>query len=531
MMKKILLIILSVCLSFSLLLSGCGYAPEDNTMPTGNNVLTLVGQEPYTLDPAKVSDSGSVTYIYQIFSGLLKMGDDLTPVADIAQSWEVSPDGLTYTFYLKPNVKFHNGRVLTAADFKYSWERAASPATASNTVLTFLGDIQGVTEMVQGQANSISGVTVVDDLTLKVKLVSPCSFFLSKISYVTAFVVDKDNVSQGSDWWKKPVGTGPFMLPELTQGNYIMLNSNPDYYDTPAKISSVIFRLQSGQPMDLYEVGGIDVAGVSADYLAKATDPDGVFSADLQVVPQLSFYYFAYVTSKAPFDDPKIRQAFSMAVDKARIIELSYKGSVSVAEGILPPGMPGYNPDLSGLEYNPERARELIAESSYGSVENLPTITLTASGWGGLLPVELEAVIDQWRQNLGVEVVVRQIDMERFLYDLQTEKDNLYYSGWVADYPHPQDFLSVLFETTSSYNSGDYSNPEVDALLVQAAATLDTEESMQLYAQAEQILINDAACLSFWFGKNYMLVKPYVKGYKLNAMGIPILTEVTLEAH
>ncbi len=148
-----------------------------------------------------------------------------------------------------------------------------------------------------------------------------------------------------------------------------------------------------------------------------------------------------------------------------------------------------------------------------------------------MLPVELEAVIDQWRQNLGVEVVVRQIDMERFLYDLQTEKDNLYYSGWVADYPHPQDFLSVLFETTSSYNSGDYSNPEVDALLVQAAATLDTEESMQLYAQAEQILINDAACLSFWFGKNYVLVKPYVKGYKLNAMGIPILTEVTLEAH
>jgi oligopeptide transport system substrate-binding protein len=530
-MKKILFAIFSVCLSFSLLLSGCGYAPGDTAMPTGDNVLTLIGEEPYTLDPAKVSDISSVTYIYQIFSGLLKMGDDLTPVADIAESWEVSPDGLTYTFYLKPNVKFHNGRVITAADFKYSWERAASPETASGTVLTFLGDIQGVTEMVQGQATSISGVTVVDDLTLRVKLVSPCSFFLSKISYVTAFVVDKNNVSQGSGWWKKPVGTGPFTLTELTPGNYIVLNRNPDYYDTPAKIASVIFRLQSGQPMDLYEVGGVDVAAVTADYLAKATDPDGVFAADLQVVPQLGFYYFAYVTSKAPFDDPKIRQAFSMAVDKARIIELCYKGSVSVAEGILPPGMPGYNPELVGLEYNPERALELIAESSYGSVENLPTITLTTSGWAGLLAPELEAVIDQWRQNLGVEVIVRQIDMELFLYDLQTEKDNLYYSGWVADYPHPQDFLAVLFETGASYNSGDYSNPEVDALLARAAATLDIHESMQLYAQAEQLLINDAACFSFWFGKNYMLVKPYVKGYKLNAMGIPILTEVTVEDH
>ena len=530
-MKKILFAIFSVCLSFSLVLSGCGYAPDDSAMPAGDNVLTLIGEEPYTLDPAKVSDTTSVAYIYQIFSGLIKMGDDLTPVADIAESWEVSPDGLTYTFHLKPNVKFHNGRVVTAADFKYSWERAASPETGSSTALTFLGDIEGVKEMTEGQASSISGVTVVDELTLRVKLVSACSFFLSKLSYVTSFVVDKNNVSSGSDWWRKPVGTGPFMLTELTQGNYIILDRNPDYYDTPAKISSVIFRLQSGQPMDLYEVGGVDVAGVGADYLAKATDPDGIFASDLQVIPQLGFYYFAFVTSKAPFDDPKIRQAFSMAVDKSRIIELVYKGSVSAAEGILPPGIPGYNPDITGLEYDPERALELIAESSYGSVENLPVITLTTSGWGGLITAELEAVIDQWRQNLGVEVVVRQIDNEMFFYDLQAEKDNIYYSGWVADYPHPQDFLAVLFGTGSAYNNGDYSNPEVDALLAEAAATLDTEESMRLYAQAEQILINDAACLSFCFGESYILVKPYVKGYKLNAMGVPVLTGVTIEDH
>ena len=201
------------------------------------------------------------------------------------------------------------------------------------------------------------------------------------------------------------------------------------------------------------------------------------------------------------------------------------------ADGILPPGMPGFNKDLSGLNYDVNKAKELIASSKYGDVSKLPPITITTAGWGGLISPELEAIIHEWRQNLGVEVKVRQLEPERFLYHLKEEKDEMFYMGWVADYPHPQDFLDVLFHSGADNNYGEYSNPEVDALLERAGVEQDSSLSLALYQQAEQKLVEDAACLPLWFGQNYILVKPYVKGYNLNPLGFAMLNEVSVEPH
>ncbi len=191
--------------------------------------------------------------------------------------------------------------------------------------------------------------------------------------------------------------------------------------------------------------------------------------------------------------------------------------------------MPGFNADLSGLSFDASRARELIAASRYGSVENLPPITVTTSGWGGLISSSLEAIIEEWRQNLGVEVTVRQMEPPRFLYHLKEEKDEMFYMGWVADYPHPQNFLDILFHSGADNNAGEYSNPEVDSLLDRANVEMNDDLSLSLYRQAEQKLVDDAACIPLWFGQNYILVKPYVSGYELTPMGYALLSEVSVK--
>jgi oligopeptide transport system substrate-binding protein len=521
--KRALSIVLALLVLSSLLAGGCSCGEKVT--------LNLYGTDPYTLDPAVASEMTSHVYLMQLFSGLLRLGDDLEPAPDIAESWDISNNGQTYTFYLRQDAKFQGGRPVTAADFKYSWERACAPQTGSLTAATYLGDIVGVADVLAGKATEISGVRVVDDYTLKVTIDAPKSYFLAKLTYPTAFVVDWFNVGGGEEWWRSPNGTGPFKLAQWQQGQQLVLERNDLYYGEVAKVNQVVFKLWSGIPINLYETGDIDVASVGASYIEKVTDEAGPFYQDLSIVPELSFYYIGFNTTKPPFDDADIRRAFTMAIDKEKITSLVYKDTIEPAYGILPPGMPGYNQDLVGIGYDVAGARELIAQSSYGDVANLPPITVTTLGWGGAISRELESVVYQWQQNLGVEVKVRQLEPEQFLYHLSGEADEMFYSGWIADYPHPQDFLDILFHSGSENNYGGYSNPEVDTLLDEAGVEQDRDLSLELYQQAEQLLVDDAACIPLGFGKNYILVKPYVEGYKLNPLGFAMLNEVSVEPH
>jgi oligopeptide transport system substrate-binding protein len=538
-MKKSIIVLVLLILS-SLLAGGCtcdGVIPPTSNgvtpqPPTGEGgVLNLYGIDPYTLDPAVSGEMTSHVYLMQLFGGLVRPGDNLEPVPDIAERWEIGNDGRTYTFYLRPEVKFHDGRPVTAADFKYSWERACAPQTGSLTAATYLNDIVGVGEVLAGQTAEISGVKVIDDYTLEVAIDAPKAYFLSKLTYPTAFVVDKDNVAAGGGWWRSPNGTGPFKLRQWQQGELLVLERNELYYGEVAKVSQVVFKLWSGIPMNMYETGEIDVAGVGSNYIEKVTDETGPFYLDLSIVPELSFYYIGFNTAEPPFDDVNIRRAFSMAIDKEKLISLVFKGTMEPAYGILPPGMPGYSQDLVGLDYDVDEAKALIADSSYGDVPNLPPITVTTLGWGGGISSELEAVVYQWRQNLGVEVTVRQLEPERFLYHLREETDQMFYTGWIADYPHPQNFLDILFHSGADNNYGQYRNAEFDALLEAAGIEPDRETSLELYRQAEQLMVDDAACIPLAFGRKYVLIKPYVKGYELNPMGFAMLNGVSVETH
>lgn len=524
-MKRIWhLALLALLLSALLILPSTACQPS----PSGQDVLNLWDTGPLTLDPAISADMSSHTYVMQIFSGLVRLDQELNIVPDIAESWEKSPDGKTYTFHLRQGVKFHNGGEVKAADFKYSWERACDPDTGSGTAATYLGDIVGAKDMLAGKTVEISGVEVLDGYTLQVIIDAPKAYFLDKLAYPTAFVVDRANVESGVNWWREPNGTGPFKLKKWELGQWLILERSQIYYGELAKLEQVVYLL-SGAPMALYETGQIDVTLVSTSYIDQASDETNPLHLELAVTPELSLYYIGFNTAQPPFDDVNVRRAFCHAVNKERIVKVILKDMVSEAEGILPPGMPGYNEALEGLDYDVEKAKELIAASKYGDVSNLPPITLTVDGYGNSIPSYLGAIIQEWQQNLGVEISVRQLETEYFLYNLKQEKNEMFILGWIADYPDPHNFLDILFYTGSENNIFEYSNPSLDALLDQAAIEQNRADRLAMYQQAEQLVVDDAPCLPLFHGTNYILVKPDVKDYELSPLGIPDLSKVYLE--
>ncbi|MEA3442201.1 MAG: peptide ABC transporter substrate-binding protein [Chloroflexota bacterium] len=517
---------LLVCALLLLPMAGCQLAPSSAT----HEALNLWDIGPITLDPAVSNEMTSHSYVMQIFSGLVRLDNELEVVPDIAESWQKSEDGKTYTFYLRQGVKFHDGREVKAADFKYSWERACDPQTHSLTAAAYLSDIVGAKDMLAGRAEGIRGIRVIDDYTLEVTIDAPKAYFLCKLTYPTAFVVDKTNVESGKDWWRRPNGTGPFKLKKWEAGNILTLERNELYYGELAKLSQVSFHLLSGMPMALYEKGEIDVTPISSSYIDLVEDKASPFHHELAITPELSLDYIGFNTARPPFDDVNVRRAFCHAVNKERIAALTLRGMVEVAQGILPPGMPGYNEDIVGLDYDVDRAKALIAASKYKDASNLPPITITISGYGGYIPDYLGAIIQEWRENLGVEVSVRQLETENFLYNLKQEKDEMFVLGWVADYPDPQNFLDNLFYTGAENNIFEYSNPELDALLDRAGVEQDSSLRLDMYQEAEQIIVDEAPCLPLCFDENYILIKPYVRNYKLNPLGIPDLSKVYLES-
>ena len=527
-MKRVWQIVfpLLICALFLLPSTGCQLRIE---LPfPAQEVLNLWDAGPITLDPAISAEMSSHTYVMQIYSGLVRLDDELEVVPDIAERWQKSQDGKTYTFYLRPGVKFHDGTEVEAADFKYSWERACHPETGSLTAATYLGDILGAKDMLAGKAEEISGIRVVDDYILEVAIDAPKAYFLCKLTYPTAFVVDRNNVESTKDWWRKPNGTGPFKLKKWRAGSSLILERNGLYYGEPAKLSQVRFHLLAGMPMALYEKGEIDVTFISNDYIDQVSDEASPFHQELAITPELSLFYIGFNTAKPPFDDVNICRAFSCALNKERIALLTLRDMVEVAQGILPPGMPGYNEELEGLGYDVERAKELVAASNYTDALNLPPITITVSGQGNNISRYLGAIIQEWEQNLGVEVSVRQLESENLIYNLKQEKDEMFILGWVSDYPDPHNFLDTLFYTGCENNIFEYSNPELDSLLDQAAIEQDSAVRLSMYQQAEQMVVDEAPCLPLWFGENYILVKPYVEGYELGPQGIPDLSKVYL---
>ena len=493
-------------------------------------VLRRLWSDPPTLDPHLSGDTTSAGVVVEIYSGLVALNTDLQLVPDVADRWEISEDGMTYTFYIRDNARFHDGKPITASDFKWSLERAASPDTASPVADTYLSDIIGVDDVLEGEATDITGIRVIDDRTLQIDIDAPKAYFLAKLTYPTAYVLDRENVEAGGDsWTDAPNGSGPFRLAEYRVGERIVLERNENFYLEPPHLDSVIMNLAGGQSMAMYENDEIDITGVGLFELDRVLDPTEPLNKELVIAPpSFTTFYIGFNATEPPFDDPKFRQALTHAVDKDLIANEVLSTLVTPAYGVLPPGFPGYNPDLMGLEYNPELARQLLSESKYPDAETRPRIVVTVPGTGGSIGLDMEVVIEMWRQELEVEVEIQQVEWATYLQDLNANKFQAFGgSGWQADYPDPQDFLDILFHTNSKQNHTSYSNPELDAILEQARTEPDVERRVELYHQAENLIVQDAPLLPLWYtGEQYVLIKDHIEDYRLTPMTIPKLRHV-----
>ena len=493
--------------------------------PPGDGILRIYGGPPSTLDPAVVGDINSYQYISQIYGGLVTVDDRLEVVPDIAEEWRLSPDGRIYTFYLRQDVKFHDGSPVRAADFKYSIERACDPKTGSQVAATYLGDIVGAMDRLAGKAREVSGVRVKDDYTLEIQIDAPKAFFLSKLTYPTAFALDRKSVEGGRDWQRRPNGTGPFKLKSWKPDEEIVLERNDDFYGRKPALKEVAFYMGGGSPMNVYERDEVDVIEVGLAEIDRVLDPHNPLNKELHVAPQLSLSYIGFNTRMEPFDDEKVRQAFAYATDKDKLVNVLFKKTRTKAVGILPPGLPGHNPNYAGLRYDPARAKELLAQSRYGSAENLPEITMTVGlGTGGLA----ETFAEMYRRNLGVEMNVQQAD-EGYIEELESRQLQMFFMSWIADYPDPQDFLDIFFHSGSNGNYSGYSDPEVDRLLEAARIEQDEAKRFELYHAAEEAVVSDAPVIPLYHDITYTLAKPYVKGFSLSPLGLISFGNIQIE--
>jgi ABC-type transport system substrate-binding protein len=493
-------------------------------------VLRRIGNDPPTLDPHQVADTNSSVYAVEIFGGLVTIGTDLKIKPDLAESWELSPDRMTYTFRLRPNARFHDGKPVTAYDVKYSLERALDPKTLSPTVDTYLDDIVGAMDRLKGLASEVSGVKVVDDLTIQITIDAPKAYFLAKLTYPTAFVVHRENIErEGRDWIRKPNGTGPFKLGEYRIGERLVLERNPDYHLGPAKLERVVFILSGGSAMAMYENGEIDITGVGLADLDRVTNPNDPLNRDLVTAPPgFDIFYIGLNFREPPFDDIKVRQALAHAINKQLIADQVMANIVIPANAILPPGFPGFTDQIRGLTYDPQKAKELLASSRYANA--MPRIILTVPGTGGSIGLDMEVIVQMWQDTLGIRVEFQQVEWATFLQDLRAQKFQVFAGlGWSADYPDPQNFLDINFHSESPLNHTGYTNPQVDRLVEEARVTALWEDRAALYQQAEQMIVDDAVWIPLWYtAERMVLVKPYVQGYRLTPMIIPKLREVSI---
>ena len=506
-----------------------GHADTDVELrgdPVDGGVLMLLGRDPPTLDPHQTGDVTSSRYILEVFGGLLTIDPNLEILPDLAEQWTADADGMGYVITLNPDAKFHDGRPVTAQDFKWSIERAADPATEAPAADVFLGDMVGALQKLNGDADSVSGVSVIDSSTVRIDIDAPKPYLLSKLTYPATFVVDQANVETGRDWVRSPNGTGPFILAEYEPGVLMRLERFPDYHLGPAKLDAVEFNLAGGDGLLMYENDEIHFGGVGVALLEALEDPTNPIADELHRGPaEFDVTYFGMNYEEPPFDDFKVRQALNYAIDRDTLADVLLNNVVTPANGILPPGFPAYNPNLDGYGYDPERARQLLAESEYGSdPSTYPTIILTIPGsFGSPVSPIIEAILGMWEEQLGITMELQQTEWATYLEDLRERRFQIFGGlGWVADYMDPENFLDVLFHSESDNNHTGYRNTALDAILERARVEQDQAARFALYNEAEQVIVEESPWAPLWHsnGESY-LIKPYVKGFPLSPLVIP----------
>ncbi len=480
--------------------------------------------EPPTLDWALATDNVSIRVIENLMEGLTAYDAALRPQPAIAARWTVSGDGRIYTFHLRPDVYWSDGKQVTAHDFEYAWKRLLNPATASEYAY-FLYDVENAAAYNTGRIKDadLVGVKALHDLTLRVDLKKQAVYFPSVTTFTATFPQRKDLIERYGDRWTEPahlVTLGAFRLEEWRHEYRLTLVANEHYYGDRPALDRVIFYVVSEETtaLTLYETGYLDRVTLPPIAIPRyKTHPDYVRA------PFLRGYYYGFNLDKAPFDKVKVRQAFSMAIDREEIPKI-LKGGEIPATSWIPQGMFAHNPEI-GLAFNPEKARRFLAEAGYKNGAGLPPITL-AFNTDPTNRMIAEHIQAQWKKNLGVTVLLDNMEWKVYLQQLREDTPQVFRLGWGADYPDPDNFMN-LFTSTSGNNNTHWGNAEYDRFISDAASEGDPSKRLALYDAAQRILTEtDVPIMPLFFAAQNLLISPEIEGLEVNAMDLIHLKKV-----
>jgi len=490
-------------------------ASESGAQPIRGGTLRLAMSSDFrSLDPAIAYDSDSIPVVRLLFRGLLEYDNGVNLVPGQASDWSISPDGKTYTFHLKPGVRFANGREVEAQDYVFTFERILNPAMDSPGQ-GFFTDIEGASEFAAGKTNHVSGLSAPDNRTFVIRLQKPLYTFRYVLAMTFAVVVPRDIARKyGKDFQYHLVGSGPYQLVEMRRGIRWRLVRNPYYTGPDGYVDGVDVLIVADNSTETMMLERNEVDRIWAgppEAALYARDPR--HRSWLVGVPTVGTDYVFMNTEMKPFDNRLVRQAISYAIRKDRLIKLA-GGIGTVADGIIPPAMSWTNSSLPRYDYNPDKARALLRKAGY------PNGFQTTLGYLGDQPVfgRMAAGIQQDLKQVGIDVGLRPANFTAFDYEATTRHQTPFgLWGWFQDYPDPSDFLDVLFNgryitDTDCNNTTFYNNPIVNSLLDQATASLNEDERTRLFQQAESRIMQDAPWVPLIHEVFPMLYNPRVHG-------------------
>ncbi|CAM5795206.1 MULTISPECIES: ABC transporter substrate-binding protein [Brevibacillus] len=493
-------VLASFFLSLSLMLSACsggGSAPAGDSKPRSegasqtegkSELIVAVDQEPVGYDPHKVPAASSARVYSLVYDSLTKLDANLDLVPGLAESWETAPDGKSITFHLRKGVKFHNGQEMTAEDVKYTFERILNPDTGSIAKSYFA---------------SVDTIEVPDPATVVFKLKTPDAAFLTNASASSASIVPKGS----TDLTKEANGTGPFILEKSEPGQYVLLKKNPDYFNKELpKVDAIKFQIMKDEAerMAAIRAGKIDISAVSADSAKLLEGKPGI---QIKSYQSLEYSYLGINVKKKPFDDPRVRQAISYAVDRNQIVQTVWKGEASVT-GPIAPALTSWALDPSSYpSYTPnvEKAKRLLAEAGYPN--GFDTVIETASTYPDM--VESAQIIQQHLKAIGINAKINQLEWGNYI-DTWKSKDMNMMVGRNTSGVDSDRSMRYFFSTTGSANVWNYSNPKYDELVQKALETVDVQERKKLYDEAQKLLVEDAPNLFLASPKNFYAVRDNV---------------------
>lgn len=514
--------------------SGGGFSEREKAANEGSNAFRYpIPTSPTTLDPARVEDGDTIDFLQQVYEGLVGWNEKNEVVPILAESWEILEDGKVYKFTLREGVKFHNGKVLTSEDVKWSIERAANPKIQSAVAGSYMGDIVGLKDVVDGKATTISGIETPDPRTVIIRLDKPRPYFLGKFTYLCSAILPKDAVPVDRPISKaeEMIGTGPFRVTEFVPEQVVKMEAFADYHGGAPKVARIERPVvkDAVTRLSMFKTGEVDLVGL------ERQDVAGI-QADPKLKDQLSFFdrpaiwYIGMNPQQyAPFKDVRVRKAFSMAIDREQIVNEVLGGINKVATSVVPPGVKGHRPQGSAYTFNVAEAKRLLAEAGYPNGQGMPPLEFWFRDNRPDIKLVAEAVASQLEKNLGVKPKLSVKEWGFYLEARNRGEIPFFHMRWAADYLDPENFVSFFFSSTGAENKVAYKNAEVDALTARADTMPDGEERIKLYQQAEDIALREAAMIPIYFQRDAELISPRVKGLRKSIFGHLPHTTVSVE--